>query len=278
MNAAAVVPPIGAAFLLGVIQGLTEFLPISSSGHLAATQLVFPGFAYPGVTLEVATHVGTTLAVIVYYRKLVAGMVMPQAGRDEALLGLSRDRWILLLGLGTLPTAVIGWLLQERVRAAFDHLSWVAAGLAITGVVLMASRLRKGPEQPLGPLVAVLIGVAQGLAIFPGISRSGLTITAALLARVPPRQAVTFSLLLSIPAIAGAVLLDVVQIVAERSAALLLFNHLLLATLASGFVGYTCIGLVHRATGDGWWHRFAWYCWAAAVVLILAAQQGRSPA
>lgn len=268
-------PPVGFAVLLGIIQGLTEFLPISSSGHLAAAQLLFPALAFPGVTLELATHLGTTVAVLVYYRRLVAALLgmgprEPAPGADP-MLGLSRFRWAFLLAVGTLPTVLIGVLGRDLIRAAFDDVVWVASGLALTGAVLMTSRIRREESGPLMTATAVAIGIAQGLAIFPGVSRSGLTITASLLLGVPRRQAVTFSFLLSIPAITGAMLLDAVQLSEQSSRLMLLSNHLLFATLAAGFVGYSCIGLVHRAAESGWWYRFGWYCWIAAAVLLVAA-------
>ena len=149
-------PPIGSALLLGVVQGLTEFLPISSSGHLAALQLVFPSLAYPGVTLELATHAGTTLAVLLYYRRLLFALVRPSGAADTAgadddpLLGIPRGRWWWLLFLGTLPTVLIGFLARDTIRAAFDSSVWVAGGLAATGCVLMLSRFEEhGRETPL---------------------------------------------------------------------------------------------------------------------------------
>lgn len=264
------VEPLPFAILLGLIQGLTEFLPISSSGHLAAAQLLFPAMAYPGVTLEVATHLGTMVAVLIYYRPLVRALVV--GGERDVLLGLSRERWIFLLVVGSVPTAMIGFLAREAVRAAFDSIEAIALGLVLSGAVLMLSRLRPASGQRFDWWRALLIGTVQGVAIFPGVSRSGLTITAALLTGVSERRAVTYSFFLAVPAILGASMLDLVQVLGAAQPPALLFDRLLLATLVAGFVGYFCIGLVHRATETGWWHRFAWYCWLAALVLIVAAR------
>jgi undecaprenyl-diphosphatase len=257
---------------LGVLQGLTEFLPISSSGHLAAAQILLPGLRSPGVTMELATHVGTTIAVMIYYRRLVAALLLPGCADDPALLGMSRERWLGLLAMGTLPTVIIGFTLRSSIRAAFDDPAWVAAGWVASGFVLMASLLAPSPHRALGGLSAFLIGVAQGLAIFPGVTRSGTTITAGMLLGVPSSAAVTYSFFLSIPAILGAALLDAAQMMVQDAPVTLLFQDLLFASLAAGFVGYFCIGMVHRATAGGWWHRFAWYCWLAALVLVTAAR------
>ncbi len=263
-------PTFGTAILLGILQGLTEFLPISSSGHLGAAQLLFPDRAYPGVTLELATHLGTTIAVLVYYRELVSGLLRHRPG--AALLGIERPQWWLLLLVGSLPTAILGLLLRDAVYAAFGSLYAIALGLVVSGAFLMASRLQPRADRQITWRTALLIGAVQGLAVFPGFSRSGLTISVALLAKVRPAQAVTFSLLLSVPAILGASVLDAVQLSLSSVPAALLFSHLLFAILAAGLVGYFCIGLVHRATRAGWWYRFAWYCWFGALVLLAAAR------
>lgn len=265
-------PSLAADLVLGLLQGLTEFLPISSSGHLAAAQILFPALRSPGVTMELATHVGTTIAVIVYYRGLVSALLLPGRSGDDALLGMSRERWLFLLAIGTLPTVLIGFALRSTIRSAFDDPLWVAAGWALSGAILMASLRAPVPSRQLGPLRATVIGIAQGLAIFPGVSRSGTTITAGMLLGVPSRAAVTYSFFLSVPAILGAAVLDAVQVMAQDVPATLLFQDLLFASLAAGFVGYFCIGMVHRATSSGWWHRFAWYCWMAALVLVAAAR------
>jgi undecaprenyl-diphosphatase len=158
------------------------------------------------------------------------------------------------------------------ILAAFGDLLWIGLGLALTGCVLMSSRLRPAPTGKLTLGSAVLVGLAQAVAVFPGVSRSGMSITAGLLSNVPPAQAVTFSLLLSIPAIVGASLLDGVQLFAQHRLGTLLSMDLVFGTLAAGLIGYYCIGLVHRVSRIGWWHRFAWYCWLAAILLILAAR------
>lgn len=265
-------PGVAAAVFLGVIQGITEFLPISSSGHLAAVQVLFPFLASPGITLELATHVGTALAVILYHRRLILAVAGLLPADDPALLGLARLQWWQYGVVGSLPIALVGLSAQDAVRAAFGDLLWIGIALAFTGAVLMSSRLRPHPDGDLSMGRVVLIGLAQSIAVFPGVSRSGMTITAAMLANVRASQAVTFSLLLSIPAIFGAALLDTVQLFAQHRLATLLSIDLAFATLAAGLVGYYCIGLVHRVSRTGWWHRFAWYCWLAAILLIQAAR------
>lgn len=270
-------PSLGPALLLGLLQGLTEFLPISSSGHLAAAQLLWPSLDHPGVTLEVALHVGTMIAVLVYYRDLVLRLLRPRAVEppgepDTVLEGHTPRHWWTLLLAGTVPTALIGLLARTPIRAAFDSLEWVAAGLFLTGIVLMSTRFRSHRTADLGIATAVAIGVVQGAALLPGLSRSGVTISLALLLGVSQRQAVVFSFLLSVPAVLGATVLDAAAPATGAAVSAGLFLNLSLATLLAAIVGFACIGLVHRATREAWWHHFAWYCWALALALAIAGR------
>jgi undecaprenyl-diphosphatase len=264
---AGVVPAFGSSLLLAIIQGLTEFLPVSSSGHLAAAQLVWPSLAHPGLTLEVALHLGTTFAVLLYYRRLILDLLLPSKEEPASLEGLSRRAWLTYLVLGSIPTAIIGLGAQDFIRGAFSDLRYIAICLAFTGVVLMATRWLRPAGQPLTASRAIAIGTAQGVGVMPGISRSGITISLALMLGIPQRQAVTFSFLLSVPAVLGAALLDARELFHGPFPPGILFVNIGFATLCSGAIGYACIGLVHRATRGNWWHRFAWYCWALAAVL-----------
>jgi len=261
------VPPFGSSLLLAIIQGLTEFLPVSSSGHLAATQLLWPSLSHPGLTLEVALHLGTTFAVVFYYRRLIVDLLIPSEKEPASLEGLSRRAWWRYLAMGSIPTAIIGLAAQDFIRGAFSDLRYIAVCLGITGVVLMATRWVRGPDHPLTASRAIAIGTAQGLGVMPGISRSGITISLALMLGIPQGQAVTFSFLLSVPAVLGAALLDARELLHGPFPPGILFVNIGFATLCSGAIGYACIGLVHRATRGSWWYRFAWYCWALAAVL-----------
>ncbi len=270
MNDPFVVPSLGYTILLAILQGLTEFLPVSSSGHLAAAQLLWPAMAFPGEVFEVAVHLGTTAAVVLYYRNLIAELIrrLPANGTVQ---GLTARQWGGYIIAGSIPTAVIGLSLESYIRAAFQRLDLLALCFALTGAVLMATRLVVRGDAVLTASLALLIGVAQGAAVFPGISRSGITISLALLLGVRDRQAVTFSFLLSVPAILGAGLITALDLLGAPFESNVLFANMAFATFCAGAVGYVCIGLVHRATEDRWWHRFAWYLWALAAVLAWLA-------
>jgi undecaprenyl-diphosphatase len=184
--------------ILGILQGLTEFLPISSSGHLVLAQKVL-GFESPGVYLELLLHLATLLAILVFFFKDILGLFH--------FKGPLREHWLFLIIIGTVPIAIVGYLFQERVELAFESATSTSIFLCVNGLILLSTFLRKGGRTRILPWQAVLIGCAQALALFPGISRSGSTIACALLLGLEGRTAFKFSFLLSIPAILGAGLL-----------------------------------------------------------------------
>jgi len=271
MNDPVVVPSLLSTFLLALLQGVTEFLPVSSSGHLATAQIVWPSMRFPGgETFEVAVHLGTTAAVLFYYRELLVEM-LHKLRSGETTEGLTTLQWAGYIVAASVPTAVIGLGLEDTIHAAFDRLGLVALCFAFTGFVLMSTRFVQRGEGTLTLPVAIAIGTIQGAAIFPGVSRSGMTISLALLLGIAARQGVTFSFLLSVPAILGAALLTGLDVLENPIGSGFLYANMAFATFCAGAIGYICIGLVHRATEDRWWHRFAWYLWALAAVLAWQA-------
>jgi undecaprenyl-diphosphatase len=250
-----------------LVQGLTEFLPVSSDGHLVLVGSL-ARVATPGVSVEVALHVATLGAVfVVYGRRLVVVLLGALRGGSEDL------RLLGLLALGTVPAAVIGLLFKHVVERTFDSL-WVAgAGFLITGAFLWSTRHPAGERSKPGPLAAVLIGCAQALAMLPGVSRSGSTISAALRAGVRPTEAAEFSFLLAVPAIAGAALLEGREGLANVAAVGL--APLLLSCLVAFVSGIWAIRLLVALLRRGRFYVFAPYCFVVGVLtLVLAAWRG----
>ena len=197
-------PAVAVLSVLAVLQGLTEFLPVSSSGHLVLAQAAM-GIDDPAIVVDVALHVGTLFAVLVVYRRDLASLAR----------GLFDGRWRepLLLVLGTLPAVVVGLGFRDQVEVAFESPRTAAYGLFATAAMLFAGeafrRRRLGMEPgPLSWRIALGVGIAQALAICPGISRSGSTIACGLALGLAPAAAARFSFLLAIPAIGGAALLQ----------------------------------------------------------------------
>jgi undecaprenyl-diphosphatase len=196
--------------ILGVVQGLTEFLPISSDGHLALGQRLLGTGGH--LEMTVLLHAGTLLATLLLFRKEIIALFIELVAVAKSPARL-RTEPIAIEGAGVViasaPTAIIGLLLKKRVEA-WSNVPWIVAVCFLgTGVVLLASRLGKARENfRWTPINALLLGIAQGAAVLPGLSRSACTITAALLLGAPPKDAFRFSFLVSVPAVAGALLLE----------------------------------------------------------------------
>jgi undecaprenyl-diphosphatase len=251
--------------LLGVVQGLTEFLPISSSGHLVVAEAAV-GLTTPGVVVEVVLHVATLLAVVIVYWKVLWGLLRGAVYGDGAAW-----RYIGLLAVGTVPAAAAGLLLEDFFERAFDSLLLVGVNFLITGVVLWSTRAVVARAQRPTPTAkgAIGSGMAQALAILPGISRSGTTVTAALWLGGDAIRAAEVSFLLAIPAIGGAAVLQIPDLSAG-------VGSIGAFPLAAGFVaallsGVFAIRLLIALLRKQAFHRFAPYCWGIGAVTIVFA-------
>ncbi len=182
------------AVLSGVVQGLTEFLPVSSSGHLVLLHKIF-GFKEPQLAFDIFLHIGTMISVLIFFAKDIINIIL----KDRKTL--------LLLILACVPTFVIGFLLKDIAEKLFGSSLMVGYALVITGLWLLASHfsaIKNKAPHAVSQLDSIAIGIAQGIAVIPGISRSGATIGAGLMLGLEARAAVRFSFLLSVPAILGA--------------------------------------------------------------------------
>ena len=269
------------ALILGVVQGLTEFLPVSSSGHLALAQAMIPGFSQPGVFLDVMLHVGTLAAVIVYFRADFFSLVrsLPRLGRGGGEPA-ERRLWLGVL-IASVPTGIIGVLMEHRMAALMSSVPLIGAALMVTGVWLLAGEAlakKRAPEPgPPGPWRALVIGIAQGIAVTPGISRSGSTIATARALGATGPEAARFSFLLSLPAVGGAALLTALKnreaILASTGAQIAGYA---VGPLVAGLLGFVAIGLVMRLLRSGRFVWFAAYCLAlGALSLGLGLYFGR---
>jgi len=254
------------ALSLAVLQGLTEFLPVSSSGHLVLAQTFFGTEPASAFVYDIVLHLGTALAALLFYRSDVAavlrGLLPPYRRAPQELL--EARRLLLLLVAATVPTAVIGLTFKDFFEGLFASPTAVVAALAVTGTFLIASSLLPATTLAVERAPwwkATLVGVAQGIAIVPGISRSGSTIVAGLAVGLRREDAVRFSFLLALPAICGAALLELRHPPAGVGVPI--------ALAAAGFAaaaatGYLAILLVLRWTRAGKLWQFGLYCWAVA--------------
>lgn len=250
------------ALLLGLVQGLTEFLPVSSSGHLVLVNYLLK-VDTGSIAFEVAVHLGTLLAVLIYFRNDLLMVI-----RDFFAGGPGRRvGWMLIAG--TIPTAIIGFAFKDTFEALFDAPRFAAAGLLITSVLLLiAERLQRGERELTGIrlLDALLVGLFQGMAIMPGISRSGSTISAALLTGMSRDAAARFSFLLSIPAILGAGLLEIGEFAAMPHEMVV---PSLAGVLTSAVSGYIAIGLLMAVLRKGRLYYFSIYTAVVGIIALL---------
>jgi len=259
----------GVLALLAVVQGLTEFLPVSSSGHLVLCQELLE-IEDAGILVEVALHVGTLLAVLAVY-----GADAWRVLRD-LLAGDARE--LMLVVIGTLPVVIVGFAFEDAIEEHFQNPDGAAVGLIATALILgLGDRggrraLSQGrARQELDPRRALAIGCAQSLAVLPGISRSGATISTALLLGVAPDRAARFSFLLSIPAILGAALLMLPDARDELAAGEVQLLPLLLASLLAGVLGWVALRTVLRLLDRGHFVWFAPYCALLGIGWLLIA-------
>lgn len=265
------------AIILGVVQGLTEFLPVSSSGHLVLFQNLF-GFQEPELLFDICLHVGTLAAVlVVFFRdimQILVALVRIPANIKPAggLLRLCQTdpsvRMALLIVVGSIPTAIIGLLFKEITDQLFGSMAIVGCMLIVTGTLLWLTRLiqKKGRTVTQTTFVdALIIGTVQGLAILPGISRSGSTISTALFLGVDRKVAGRYSFLLSIPAIVGALVLGLDEPELQTSIPL---ETIVAGSMVSAVVGWLALVILLRVVDRGQLHRFTPYCWLVGIITI----------
>lgn len=255
------------SLILGVIQGLTEFLPISSSGHLVLTQYLF-GIDPPGVTFEVVLHLGTLFAVLVYFRRPLMGMVREMLAFRQSADRENGWKYLLAIGIGSVPAAIGGLMFKDIIEAAFSAPNAAAGFLILTGVFLFCTLLVCDKKRRLSPVRAFVVGLAQAAALMPGVSRSGSTISAAIILGIAPARAAEFSFILSIPAVAGATVLSLGEAAAEGISPSLLGLYLLGGIVAM-IVGYASLRLLFGMIQKGrfWW--FGVYCCCVGVAWLV---------
>lgn len=247
------------AIILGIIQGLTEFLPISSSGHLVLFQKIF-GINEPTLIFDTMVHVGTLAAVITVLWKDI-----------YSLLRRPFQKLTWLLAVGTIPTVIIALLFKDSIELLFKSGSTLGFEFIITGMILLfAERLNSGRKHvdETSYQDAAFIGIMQGVAIMPAISRSGLTISGALMRNLDREFAARFSFLMSIPAILGAAVFQMKDIMEEGGAALI-STPLLAGTFAAAIAGYFSVRFMIVLIRKGSMKVFSYYVFALGALVLL---------
>jgi undecaprenyl-diphosphatase len=265
------------AIILGSIQGLTEFLPVSSSGHLVLCQNLF-GLKEPELLFDISVHVGTLAAVCVIFFNDIRSILttifslprlLAQSGGFKRLYAENEDFRIAgLIIIGSIPTAILGVCFHAAAEQIFGAVWIVGCMLIVTGILLwMTRRIDIQGRKPSAVTAkdALIIGLIQGLAILPGISRSGSTISMALFLGVNREFAGRFSFLLSIPAIFGALLISIDSSVVRSSASA---GTVLLGTAVAAAIGYLALKILLKLVNKGQIYRFAPYCWLVGIATL----------
>jgi undecaprenyl-diphosphatase len=270
------ISPLLFILILALVQGLCEFLPVSSSGHLALARHLL-GFPGPDLVLDLTLHLGTLAAVVWFYRGSVGSLISETRRIPQALLSRKTGRELMatrpdfrlgvMIVVASVPTALIGLAFQDRLSALFESAPAVGVALLMTaGVLIATSRVKPGTVDELSMTVyqALIIGVAQGLAIAPGLSRSGLTIGTALLLGLRPGLAARFSFILSIPAIIGGLALSLGQGLTSEIG----LRWLLLGLFASAVIGWAALRLLTMIVDRGRLVIFAPWCVIVGLLAI----------
>lgn len=249
------------AILLGMVQGITEWLPISSSGHLVLLQ-EFLGIEVP-VLFDVVLHIGTLLVLLLVFRRDIWNII-------RAVLFFGHDgkerMFALYLVLGTICTALIGYYFYDILIPLFSNVQAVGIALLFTGIILLFS-MRRVPEKDIGWGDALAVGIAQGIALIPGISRSGITITTGLYRGLSPKAAVRFSFLLFIPASIGALVMQL-----QRDARMPIeIAPYIAGGAAAAIVGYFALRWLMRIVQQQRFWMFSIYCFVVGIGVLVAS-------
>lgn len=256
-------------FFLAVLQGVTEFLPVSSSAHLALFQHVFES-RLDDVAFDVVLHLGTLASVLVFYRKEVLRLAQALFLKLSGKLPEERkEDWHLVLFViwGSVPAASIGGGFQRFFEEAFDKPIWISSFLLLTGTYLFFSRFSQPKGAPLTYKNALAIGFSQAVAILPGISRSGATITTGLFLGLERKKAADYSFFLSIPAVAGAALLEIPKLFTSNNPHndWTIFTAAGVVSFLSGLLAiYLLLKILRKHSLEG----FSYYCWAAGLFFL----------
>ena len=245
--------------ILAVVQGITEWLPISSFGHLAIIKECL-GLELP-LVFDVMLHLGTVLVVLVVFWRDIVEIVKALVRLD---FKTHTGKSALFIAVGSVPTALIGFFFYDVFESFSHNMFVVGVALLVTGFVLFVSE-RKKADRELNYLDSLLIGTAQGIAVAPGISRSGATISTGLLRGVKKEVAFRYSFLLSIPAIIGATVMESRDLVAGNVDVLPLF----LGIVISLAVGYISLRFLRKVVWREKFHLFAYYCWIVGIIIVV---------
>jgi len=237
------------AIILGVIQGITEWFPVSSSGHLALMQNLF-NLQVP-VVYDILLHLGTALVVLIKFRKDILNIIL-----------LKERKLLLYLIIGLTATAIVGFAFRGLFKSFFYNLTIIGVAFLITGILIILTKNRTTNKR-LDYKSSFMIGLTQGFALIPGISRSGSTISIGLIKKINKEQLIKYSFILSLPAIIGAAIFEIKDI------NLINPTPIIIGTLVSSVVGYISLTYIIRIIRKGKFHNFSYYCFIIGIITLI---------
>lgn len=271
------------AVILGIIQGLTEPLPVSSSAHLVILPALIPGFHHPSVAFDVLLHLGTLLAVVFFLRReigeLIASLLPAGAPGGPARGGNAGERaanrrMVLWLLIATVLTGAIALLFKEQIEGLFESVVTTACMLFITGILLFLSdrvKTNRRGKAEMNLTDGIVLGLVQAAAVIPGISRSGSTITFGIFRGLDRQTSARFSFLLSIPAIGGAAVLKAAEMIELGAAD---WPVMAAGFIAAAITGFLSLKLLFALMGKTGLAPFAYYCWLLGAVTLIVKGMG----
>jgi undecaprenyl-diphosphatase len=255
--------------ILGIIQGLTEWLPISSTGHLKIAEH-FMNERTP-LLFDFVLHIGTLIVVLIFFRRDIKNMLSALVRLD---FKTEDGKLLPLIIVGSIPAGIIGIILNKPVNDTFQNILPIAMAFVLCGIMLYSVKFAQEKNDTIGYSTALLVGAAEGIAIIPGISRSGATIAVALLLGINREKAFRFSFLLSIPAILSILGYNFVESSGELASAGLGWPEILTGVIVAMLIGYFALKLLWGILGKKKFHVFAFYCWLLGSALIVLSLRG----
>jgi undecaprenyl-diphosphatase len=255
--------------ILSLIQSITEWIPISSTGHLRITEY-FLGLELP-LFFDLILHIGTLIVTLFFFRSDIKKVIYSIYQWEFTT---ENGKFVPLIFIGTIPTAIIGFLFSNSISFFFNDLWPISGAYIFCGLILYSSKTGKKKKNNFRYFDAFLIGIAQGIAIIPGISRSGLTIAFALLLGVKKEIAFKFSFLLSIPAIIGGLSLTFYQQVDVLNHVGVDLIEIFVGIIITVIVGYFSLKVLQKILVEKKFHLFAIYCWFLSIILIVLSSLG----
>ncbi|REL33598.1 undecaprenyl-diphosphate phosphatase [Rhodohalobacter sp. SW132] len=263
------------AILLGLLQGITEFLPVSSSGHLVLARALSGSNIEPGITFEIVVHFGSFCSIAVYYRKLILQIlsdlfksITPAGIRDGRFKNDENTRLSYIILLSMIPAMIVGFTLKSSIEDAFLNPGFVSLMLLVTGTILYSTKFVGNPDKDVNVSRGLWVGVAQAFAIIPGISRSGSTISLGLLLGIERDKIANFSFLMVLPVLAGAMLLEILELM-EAGEILLPAGSLVAGFFTSFISGYLALSYLIKLLKRDKFYYFSFYCWTVGVLGII---------